>query len=113
MHAKPKIVQVELAEVLARDGERIKIVFLQVAAEFAAALLVFSPNETGAKQNSRRNGRSNDVDPKLGLESADHLDRQDRQSRADHKFPVALEIVIFSTATSVGRLSAYATADAI
>src|SRR5260370_23860866 len=51
MHSQPEIFQTEFAEILATDCERIKIVFLQISPKFAAAFLVFSPNESsGEKQ---------------------------------------------------------------
>src|SRR5437588_7336956 len=51
MHPEPEVVQIELAKVFPRDGERIEIVFLEIATELAASLLVFSPKETSDQKN--------------------------------------------------------------
>ena len=55
VHAEPEIFQTQLAKILARNGERIEVVFFQVASEFPPALLVFSPNKTGSQKEERRN----------------------------------------------------------
>ena len=91
MHPQPEIFQAELAKVLPSDGERIEVVLIEVPAKLAAAFLVFSPGETCREKKQRRNDRGDDVDAELALQSF------------DHKFPVALERVILSTATSAGR----------
>ena len=62
MHPEPEVVQIELAEVLPRDGKRIKIVFLEIAAELPAPLLVFSPNEASGEENNRGDDGRDNVD---------------------------------------------------
>src|SRR5262245_5304723 len=61
MHPEPEIIQIELAEVFARDRERIKIVLLEILPEFSAPLLVFSPDETGGQEKRRGNDRRDHV----------------------------------------------------
>src|ERR1700730_4956926 len=61
MHAEPEIVQIELAEIFARDRERIEIVLLEIASELAAPLLVFSPDKAGNEKNRGSDDRSDDV----------------------------------------------------
>src|SRR5207245_253336 len=65
MHPETKVVQIELTEVFATDGEWIKIVLFKVPAKLAAALFVFSPNETGDEKDcgcdDRRNHVNSDV----------------------------------------------------
>src|SRR5207244_7632141 len=72
MHAQPKIFQAELAKVLAANGERIEVVFLEVSPEFPAARLVFSPDETGGQKNQRGDDGGDDVDTDLALQSVHH-----------------------------------------
>ena len=72
MHPEPKIFQAELAKVLAANGERIEVVFLEVSPEFPAALLVFSPDETGGQKNQRGDDGGDDVDTDLALQSVNH-----------------------------------------
>src|SRR5689334_13870865 len=100
MHSKPKIVEVELAKIFTGYRERVKVVLLQVATEFAASLLIFPPDETGDQENRRRNDRRDNVNSDLVLERGDH------SALHHHKFPAALESVIFSTAMSAGLASA-------
>src|SRR5438309_4979716 len=100
MHSKPEIFQTEFAEILAADCERIKIVFLQISPKFAAPFLVFSPK----KACSDKEDRCDDVNAELALQRFDHSDHQ--TCATNLRFPVKLERVIFSKATSGGRESA-------
>src|SRR5581483_7201555 len=68
MHAEAKIVQIELAEVFARDREWIEVILLELASEFVT-LLVFAPEKTGAEQNDRGDDRRENVDPNFPGES--------------------------------------------
>src|SRR5207248_6455569 len=72
MHPESEIVEIELTEILASDRERIEIVFLQIASELAATLLVFSPNKTGAQKKQRRDDGCDHVHADLALQRADH-----------------------------------------
>ena len=110
MHSKPEIFQTEFAEILAADCERIKIVFLQISPKFAAPFLVFSPKKACSDKEDRRDDRGDDVNADLALQRFDHSDQQ--TCATTQRFPVKLERVIFSKATSAGRESAYATAPA-
>jgi hypothetical protein len=69
MHSEPKIVEIEFAKVLARDRERVEIVFLQVPAKFAAALLVFAPEKTSREQDKRGDNRRDYIDGNVAAES--------------------------------------------
>src|SRR4029077_5591550 len=91
MHPKAEIFETEFPKVLARNGERIKIVLVQIPPKLSTSLFVFSPNETRSQEKRGRDDRSDHVNPNLALQGA------------NHKFPAALERVIFSTATSDGR----------
>src|SRR5690242_17382789 len=102
MHAKPEVLQAEFTEALTRDRERIEVVLVQVSPEFAAAFLVFSPNETGRQKKERSDDRGNDVDADLALQRIDHDAQFQLEDRHHHKFPAAFERVMFSTATSLG-----------
>src|SRR2546421_6108133 len=102
MHAESEIVQVELAKIFARDRERIKIVFLDIATELSATFLVFSPNETGAEKKQRCNDRCDDVHADLALQRVHHGGYFGLQDRHHHKFPAAFESVMLSTATFAG-----------
>ena len=72
MHSEPEIFQAEFAKVLARDGERIKIVLFQVSAEFAALLFVFPPKKAHGEKEKRDEDRRDDVNAELALQSFDH-----------------------------------------
>src|SRR4030095_13342986 len=73
MHAQPEILQTKLAEVFARDGERVEIVLVEVFAELALPFLVLSPQKTERQKKQRYNDRSDDVDRKLALQGVDHI----------------------------------------
>jgi hypothetical protein len=72
MHSESKIVEIEFAKVLPRDGKWIEIVLFEISAKFAAALFLFAPNETDDEENSRRDDRSDHVDAELALQSFNH-----------------------------------------
>ena len=71
MHAKAKIVQIELAEVFARHAVRIEVVLLELASVLAS-LLVFSPEKTGGEQDERGDDRRDDINGNVAAESFDH-----------------------------------------
>ncbi len=73
MHPQPEVFQAKLAEVFARDGERIEIVFVQIFAELTPPFLVLAPGEPDGEEKQRYNDRSNDVDRKLALQGVDHI----------------------------------------
>src|SRR5204863_780520 len=73
MHSQPKILQAEFPKILATDCERIKVVFLQISPKFAAALLVFSPNESSGEKQQGDNDRRNYVYAELVLQNLDHM----------------------------------------
>ena len=75
MHPETKIVQIEFAEIFARDGKRIEIVFLEVATKFSPAFLVFSPNETRGEKKGRSDDRCDDVDSDVALQGRNHVSR--------------------------------------
>ena len=72
MHAEPEIFQIELREVVAIDGIRIEIVFLEAATLLRAALLIFAPEKTHCVESARHNDRSDHIDGKLALQGFNH-----------------------------------------
>src|SRR6266487_841131 len=72
MHPKPKILQTELAEILAGDDEWIEIVLFQVSAKLAALFLVLTPKKACCQKEHRHNDRRDDVDTEFALQSFDH-----------------------------------------
>src|SRR5204863_8582050 len=105
IHPEPEFLEIDLGQVLAIDRVGIKVVFLQVSAK-AMTLLIFSPEKSGNEQNDGRNDRRDDV--YRDVAALDHL----RWSKL-YNLPVRFNRSIFSTATSAGRESAYATASPI
>src|SRR5439155_830297 len=85
MHPEPEIFQAELAKVLARNGERIEVVIVQISAKLAASFFVFSPEKACRKKEQRYNDRCDDIDAELALESLDHT----RAFVGRNKFEVA------------------------
>src|SRR5213080_5334367 len=79
MHAKAKIVQIELAEVFARHAVRIEVVLLELASVLAS-LLVFSPEKTGGEQDERGDDRRDYINRNVAAESFDHMRSEARAS---------------------------------
>src|SRR5207245_11482417 len=70
--AYPEIFYAEFAKVLASDREWIEIVFLQISAKLATALLVFPPKKAYCEEKCRHDNRRDDVDTELALQGIDH-----------------------------------------
>src|SRR5262245_15273122 len=61
MHSEPEVLEAEFGKIVAIDGVRIKVVFLEFFSE-ALPFLVFSPEEAGREQEGR------------GDDGGDHID---------------------------------------